>query len=97
MIHSWLSRCGLSYAFQVDRDLSSKAFFPKNRGNWKQYSSWEPEKKTDQRGRTVVDTRFPPDVVVKKGYTWSEQLGIVIASLVEAKQEGLITWTTEVR
>jgi hypothetical protein len=44
----------------------------------------------------VEDTRFPPDVQVKKGYSWSDQLGIVIAALVEAAQTGLVTWTKDV-
>ncbi len=42
-----------------------------------------------------MDTRFPPDVEVKKGYSWSEQLGIVIAALVEANRADLVKWTTE--
>jgi len=46
--------------------------------------------------KTVDDTRFPQDIEVKKGYSWSDQLGIVIASLAEANQEDLVKWTTEV-
>lgn len=71
----------------------TQAFFPKNRGNWKQYSSWEPEEKEK---KTVADTRFPPEVEVKKGYSWSDQLGIVIACLIDSNQEELVKWTTEV-
>jgi len=74
-----------------------QAFFPKNRGHWKQFSSWEPEEKGKQDRKAVEDNRFPPDVEVKKGYSWSDQLGIAIAFLVEAKQEEFITWTKEVR
>jgi len=44
----------------------------------------------------VEDTRFPPDVGIKKGYSWSDQLGIVIAALVEAAQTDLVTWTQQV-
>ena len=44
----------------------------------------------------VEDTRFPPDVQVKKGYSWSEQLGIAIAALVEDGHVELIDWTKEV-
>ncbi|KAJ3565991.1 hypothetical protein NP233_g7283 [Leucocoprinus birnbaumii] len=73
-----------------------QAFFPKNRGHWKQYSSWEPESRSKKDKALVEDTRFPPDVQVKKGYSWSDQLGIVIAALVEAGQTGLITWTKNI-
>ncbi|RDB17381.1 Topoisomerase 1-associated factor 1 [Hypsizygus marmoreus] len=76
--------------------LAVEAFFPKNRGHWKQYSSWEPEEKSKKEKKTVEDTRFPPDVEVKKGYSWSDQLGIAIASLVEAGQEELIHWTKDI-
>jgi replication fork protection complex subunit Tof1/Swi1 len=44
----------------------------------------------------VEDTRFPPDVEVKKGYSWSDQLGIAIASLVESGQKELVNWTKDV-
>lgn len=44
----------------------------------------------------MEDTRFPPDVRVKKGYSRSDQLGIVIAALVEAAQADLVTWTQQV-
>ncbi|KAF8909752.1 timeless protein-domain-containing protein [Gymnopilus junonius] len=53
-------------------------------------------KKSVKESRTVEDTRFPPEVVVKKGYSWSDQVGIAVASLVEAKQEELIKWATEI-
>ena len=72
-------------------------FFPKNRGHWKQYSSWEPEAKSNRGKKAVEDTRFPQDVEVKKGFSWSDQLGIAVASLVDANQEDLVKWTKEVR
>lgn len=72
-----------------------QAFFPKNRGHWKQFSSWEPEK-PGKEGKTTENTKFPPDVEVKKGYSWSDQLGITIASLVEAGETELIHWTKDV-
>jgi replication fork protection complex subunit Tof1/Swi1 len=71
-----------------------QVFFPKNRGHWKQFSSWEPGQQSKAE-KTVVDTRFPPDVEVKKGYSWSDQLGIVVAALVEANGNGFVKWTTE--
>jgi hypothetical protein len=81
---------------------TQQAFFPKNRNLWKQYSSWEPEEKIKGSGRggRMVDgttTRFPADVQVKKGYSWSEQLGIAIAALVEGGGRGLVDWVRDVR
>lgn len=75
---------------------ANQAFFPKNRGHWKQFSSWEPEEKSKREKKTVEDTRFPPDIEVKKGYSWSDQLGIAIASLVESGQEEFVHWTKDV-
>lgn len=72
-----------------------QAFFPKNRSHWKQFSSWEPGRQQSRVEKTILDTRFPPDVEVKKGYSWSDQLGIVIAALIEATQMNLVTWTVE--
>ena len=43
-----------------------------------------------------MDKRFPAEVEVKKGYSWSDQLGIAIAALVEASQEDLVKWAQEV-
>ncbi|KDR76874.1 hypothetical protein GALMADRAFT_245966 [Galerina marginata CBS 339.88] len=83
-------------ALEKEPFLAIEALFPKNRGHWKQYSSWEPEEKSKKEKRVVEDNRFPPDVEVKKGYSWSDQLGIAIASLLEASQEELINWTKEV-
>jgi hypothetical protein len=44
----------------------------------------------------VEDTRFPADVQVKKGYSWSEQLGIAIAALVEGGEGELVEWVKDV-
>lgn len=71
----------------------AQAFFPKNRNRWKKYSGLEPESKTKAE---AVDTRFPPDVQVKKGFSWSEQLAIAMAALQEAGQSELIEWVKEV-
>ncbi|OBZ77008.1 Topoisomerase 1-associated factor 1 [Grifola frondosa] len=73
-----------------------QAFFPKNRGQWKHYSSWAPEEKDSKAPRVVEDTGFPPDVQVKKGYSWSEQLGIAIACLVEDGKVELIEWVKQI-
>ena len=35
------------------------------------------------------------EVVVKKGYSWSEQVGIAVAALVDSGKRGLVNWTLE--
>ncbi|KAI0942849.1 hypothetical protein AcV7_002147 [Taiwanofungus camphoratus] len=75
--------------------LIIEAFFPKNRGHWKHYSSWEPEKASKVE-RMMEDSGFPPDVQVKKGYSWSEQLGIAIACLVESDKAELVEWVKQI-
>ncbi|KAH8827121.1 hypothetical protein DL96DRAFT_1605604 [Flagelloscypha sp. PMI_526] len=72
--------------------LAIEALFPMNRGHWKQFSSWEPEKKEGrQRGaENRIDERFPQDVQVKKGYSWSQQVGIAIAVLVGDEKRSLV-------
>lgn len=39
----------------------------------------------------------PPEVQVKKGYSWSEQLGIAVACLIENGNQKLVDWAKEVR
>lgn len=68
-----------------------------NRGHWKQYSSWEPERKSDRPRDTVEDARNQSvEVQVKKGYSWSEQIGIAVAALVEDGQRELVEWVKDV-
>lgn len=83
-------------ALEADSFLAIEAFFPKNRGNWKNFSSWEPEKKSKREKKTIENTRYSPDVEVKKGYSWSDQLGIAIANLVEGGQKELVNWTQHI-
>ena len=45
---------------------------------------------------TVQTWKHTQDVKVKKGYSWSEQLGIAIACLVENDQRYLVDWIKEV-
>ncbi|KAI9507117.1 timeless-domain-containing protein [Russula earlei] len=80
-------------AVEADPFVLVEAFFPKNRNRWKRHSSWEPESKSKSK---EVDPRFPPDVQVKKGFTWSEQLAIAMAALKEARQNELIEWVKEI-
>ncbi|KAJ4477289.1 timeless protein-domain-containing protein [Lentinula aciculospora] len=84
-------------ALEQEPFLAVEAFFPKNRGNWKQYSSWEPPPKGGKSiSKTVEDTQFLQEVQVKKGYSWSDQVGIAIAALIEAGQTELVLWTQEI-
>lgn len=71
-----------------------------NRGHWKDFSSYEPEEKSRRRRGVTNDSSDdepPPEVQVKKGYSWSDELGIAIAALVEDGQRNLIDWTKEVK
>lgn len=78
--------------------MNTQAFFPKTRGKWKKLSSWEPEEKTKRsRAATVEESKFPPEVKVKAGYSWSEELAIAMAALQEDGKEELIEWVKLVR
>ncbi|OSD01035.1 timeless-domain-containing protein [Trametes coccinea BRFM310] len=79
-----------------DSFLVVEAFFPKNRGHWKQFSSLELDQVGKRPEREPFDSRFPPDVQVKKGYTLSEQIGIVVAELVSKNQRNLVEWTKQI-
>lgn len=61
-------------------------------------SSWEPPAK-DAGGNgdtSVPDNRWPQDVHVKKGYTFTQQLGIAVAALVDDGKMALIEWVKQV-
>ena len=71
--------------------MTIQALYPKNRGHWKQFSSWKPEEKFVEREKKVA-----AEVQVTQGYTWTEEMGIVIACLVEDEKTHLINWVKEV-
>lgn len=86
-----------------------QSFFPKNRNRWKRHSSWKPEEPSERRGRGAASDgddddyngiggggKRPPEVQVKRGYSWSQQMGIAIACLVDKGEVGLINWVKEV-
>jgi replication fork protection complex subunit Tof1/Swi1 len=85
-------------AVEEDNFLIIEAFYPKNRGKWKALSSWEPPVKGVARSEdeTILENKWPAEARVKKGYTWSEQLGIAIKCLVEDEKEELVNWIKEV-
>ncbi|KAI0657606.1 timeless-domain-containing protein [Cubamyces menziesii] len=83
-------------AVAEDSFLVVEAFFPKNRGHWKQFSSAELDQIGPRPEKLPFDSRFPPDVQVKKGYTLSDQIGIAIAALVEKGQQNLVEWTKQI-
>lgn len=66
-----------------------------NRGHWKQYSSWE--QKANHKQKTAEDNGgFSGEVQIKKGYSWSEQIGIAVAALVEEGNSELVEWAKDV-
>ncbi|KAH9903300.1 timeless-domain-containing protein [Cubamyces lactineus] len=83
-------------AVAEDSFLVVEAFFPKNRGHWKQFSSAELDQIGTRPEKLPFDSRFPPDVQVKKGYTLSDQIGIAIAALIEKGQQNLVEWTKQI-
>ncbi|CAE6456708.1 unnamed protein product [Rhizoctonia solani] len=70
--------------------LHLNAFYPKNRGQWKAYSSYEPEVKPKSKPAGKAE------VGVKKGFKTSEQIGIAVACLVEEDSKQLIDWVMDV-
>ncbi|KAI0322279.1 timeless protein-domain-containing protein [Amylostereum chailletii] len=83
-------------AVESDSFVLIEAFFPKNRGQWKKLSSWKPEEKERASRKTAEGSKHPPDVQVKKGYTWSQQVAIAMAALEDANQGDLIEWTKDI-
>ncbi|KAJ7608441.1 timeless protein-domain-containing protein [Roridomyces roridus] len=84
-------------ALQEEPFLAVEAFFPKNRGHWKAFSSWEPpEKEKGVRALRAEEKAAQTEVQVKRGYSWSEQLGIVVKALVDADQLDLVNWTIDI-
>ncbi|KAJ7134228.1 timeless protein-domain-containing protein [Mycena epipterygia] len=81
-------------ALEEEPFLAVEAFFPKNRGQWKAFSSWEPPEKGVRAPR--AEKPGVGEVQVKRGYSWSEQLGIVIAALVDAGQIELVNWVKDI-
>ncbi|KAG9103444.1 Topoisomerase 1-associated factor 1 [Ceratobasidium sp. 370] len=71
--------------------LLVEAFYPKNRGQWKAYSSYEPEAKTGS-SRLVGKA----ELGVKRSFKHSEQIGIAVACLVEESGGLLIDWVVDV-
>ncbi|KAJ6500386.1 timeless protein-domain-containing protein [Mycena sanguinolenta] len=82
-------------ALEEEPFLAVDAFFPKNRGQWKAYSSWEPPPK-GPRERTRAERPNAGEVQVKRGFSWSEQLGIVIAALVDVGDVRWVNWTEDI-
>ncbi|EUC61522.1 timeless protein carboxy-terminal region protein [Rhizoctonia solani AG-3 Rhs1AP] len=70
--------------------LLVEAFYPKNRGQWKAYSSYEPEVKPKSKPAGSAE------VGVKKGFKTSEQIGIAVACLVEEDSRLLVDWVIDI-
>lgn len=74
-----------------------------NRGHWKRFSSWKPTRhggdrtgEGSEKGRAQTGAAATAEVRVKRGYSWSEQIGIAVAALVEDGQAGLVEWVKDV-
>ncbi|KAJ7201098.1 timeless protein-domain-containing protein [Mycena pura] len=83
-------------ALEEEPFLAVEAFFPKNRGQWKAFSSWEPPEKEKRERASRGQQSGAGEVQVKRGFSWSEQLGIAIAALVDAEQVELVNWTKDI-
>lgn len=77
--------------------LAMEALYPMNRGHWKQYSSWEPEQTSGRIREATEEIRnSSTEVQVKKGYSWSEQIGITVAALIEDGKTELVEWVKDI-
>ncbi|KAI5994503.1 timeless protein-domain-containing protein [Pisolithus albus] len=76
--------------------LAMEALYPMNRGHWKQYSSWEPERTSGRIREATEENRNSTEVQVKKGYSWSEQIGIAVAALIEDGKTELVEWVKDI-
>ncbi|KAJ7178128.1 timeless protein-domain-containing protein [Mycena filopes] len=83
-------------ALEEESFLAVEAFFPKNRGQWKAFSSWEPPPKGGAARERRAAAGNTTEVQVKRGYSWSEQLGIAIKALQEAGEDERIVWTIDI-
>ncbi|KAG9310160.1 timeless protein-domain-containing protein [Chiua virens] len=84
-------------AVEEEPFLMIEAWYPMNRGHWKQYSSWEPEQKANHRQETAEDHGgFTGEIQVKKGYSWSDQIGIAVAALIEEGKSDLVEWVKDI-
>ncbi|KAJ7786448.1 timeless protein-domain-containing protein [Mycena metata] len=83
-------------ALEEEPFLAVEAFFPKNRGQWKAFSSWEPPPKGSANTRERKGGSGAAEVQVKRGYSWSEQMGIAIKALQEAGEGNRVDWTVDI-
>ncbi|EJD53471.1 timeless-domain-containing protein [Auricularia subglabra TFB-10046 SS5] len=83
-------------AVAEDQFLVIEAFFPKNRGTWKQFSSWEPEVKEKRKRGGDKEEETGEELTIPKTFTWSQQVGIAVGCLVDADKRELVDWTKEI-
>lgn len=78
-----------------------QAFFPKNRSNWKEYSSWEapekrvraPKKKGEGApGRGRSGKAGQQDIDLKEEYSGNDRIGIAVGALIRDNQQELVVW-----
>ncbi|KAG8903574.1 Topoisomerase 1-associated factor 1 [Tulasnella sp. 403] len=79
--------------------LLVEAFFPKASSRKKMaFKANRDEESSSDHDRTAkgVASNKRPEVFVKKGFSWSEEMGIAIACLVDEGQLDLIDWAKEI-
>lgn len=87
----------------VEKDpfVAIEAFFPKNRSNWKEYSSWEapekrvraPKKKGEGApGRGRSGKAGQQDIDLKEEYSGNDRIGIAVGALIRDNQQELVVW-----
>ncbi|KAF8904667.1 timeless protein-domain-containing protein [Mucidula mucida] len=72
--------------------LLVEAFFPRTRGDWKKFSSWEDQKKEKRQRKEKIAVE--KELHVKDGYSWKEQMGIALKAL-QGKDSELAEWVKE--
>ncbi len=73
--------------------LLVEAFFPRTRGDWKKFSSWEDQKKEKRQRKEKIAVE--KELHVKDGYSWKEQMGIALKAL-QGKDSEPAEWVKEV-
>lgn len=73
--------------------LAVEAFFPRTRGDWKKFSSWEAPKKEKRVRKEKVTVE--KELHVPDGHSWKEKVGIALKALCAVNPE-LAEWVKHV-
>ncbi|KAJ7856566.1 timeless protein-domain-containing protein [Mycena leptocephala] len=83
-------------ALEEEPFLAVEAFFPKKPGPVEGILELGTAREGRARARAESGEARGGEVQVKRGYSWSEQLGIVIAALVDAGNVQWVNWTKDI-